>query len=606
MTTAQLFVYRKEKLAICKRRLALLADTIMEDPESNMSKLKEMRMMLDESDPLIALSVKKLTAFSLLEVFKDILPDYRIRVATDKEKEGQAKKETKKLREFEEGILANYKAYLDFLDNIVKACMLHNLHSQSPCNYFWSLLTEQQLVMVALKCLCELMVAHPHFNFRTNIIALVIPFACKFNPELSNLVCEYVRKIFKSDKSGESSLEIARLIGRVVKVTKFRVSERVLETFLSLKIKEINKEHMSKQDAAKKRDAIRRMSRKDKKDKKHMIHLEKELEDVALEKSREQRVKLHTQIVSIIFLTYFRILKFARNSKLLSTVLAGLAKFAHFINVDFFDDLFSVLKELVISGTLTNTESLNCIQTAFTILSGQGSALNIDPLMFYTHLYNVLLRLNASESSQDVSIALECLDIMFNQRRKQVSMPRTLAFMKRLGILSLQMQSNGALGMLAAVRNILLNIPRSEVLLDTECEGSGSYMPDLDEPEYCNAHNTALYELHAMRRHYHPVVRQYSDHVLGGAPSEGRRALNLDLSRKAATELFQKYDASDMTFTPVISEKPKQIKQKGPMYPQGVFPEFKLDSERIQASLTDADFDDVDFSSYKKRRKTQS
>ena len=51
-----------------------------------MSKLKELRLMLDEEDVDICITVRKLVSISLKEVFKDIIPDYRIRVATEKEK----------------------------------------------------------------------------------------------------------------------------------------------------------------------------------------------------------------------------------------------------------------------------------------------------------------------------------------------------------------------------------------------------------------------------------------------------------------------------------------------------------------------------------------
>jgi hypothetical protein len=124
----------------------------------------------------------------------------------------------------------------------------------------------------------------------------------------------------------------------------------------------------------------------------------------------------HTQIVSIIFLTYFRILKHAKESKLLSTVLAGLAKwstalysfhmihlcdfyrFAHFINVDFFGDLFRVLRELVLSGVSCNlfhANSLvsriaeeNCIQQTY--ISKQFYAVQCH-FMHYTAVHCALL-----------------------------------------------------------------------------------------------------------------------------------------------------------------------------------------------------------------------
>lgn len=41
--------------------------------------------------------------------------------------------------------------------------------------------------------------------------------------------------------------------------------------------------------------------------------------------------------------------------------------------------------------------------------------------------------------------------------------------------------------------------PRTDLLLDNESQGSGVFLPELEEPEYCNAQNTALWELHALR-----------------------------------------------------------------------------------------------------------
>ena len=43
--------------------------------------------MLDESDPDVYLTVRKLVMVSLMEVFKDTVPGYRIRLPTDSEKQ---------------------------------------------------------------------------------------------------------------------------------------------------------------------------------------------------------------------------------------------------------------------------------------------------------------------------------------------------------------------------------------------------------------------------------------------------------------------------------------------------------------------------------------
>lgn len=42
--------------------------------------------MLMETDPCIAVTVRKLVMVSLMEIFKDIVPSYRIRALTEAEK----------------------------------------------------------------------------------------------------------------------------------------------------------------------------------------------------------------------------------------------------------------------------------------------------------------------------------------------------------------------------------------------------------------------------------------------------------------------------------------------------------------------------------------
>lgn len=47
------------------------------------------------------------------------------------------------------------------------------------------------------------------------------------------------------------------------------------------------------------------------------------------------------------------------------------------------------------------------------------------------------------------------------------------------------------------------SFPKCDFLLDNEIQGSGFYLPELDEPEHCNAQNTALWELHTLQVHTH-------------------------------------------------------------------------------------------------------
>ena len=41
--------------------------------------------------------------------------------------------------------------------------------------------------------------------------------------------------------------------------------------------------------------------------------------------------------------------------------------------------------------------------------------------------------------------------------------------------------------------------PYADILYDQEAEGSGVYMPYLQEPEHCHANSAVLWELHALK-----------------------------------------------------------------------------------------------------------
>lgn len=57
---------------------------------------------------------------SELAVFKDLIPSYRIRLPTAKERVATVTKEVKKVREYEHSLLTAYQAYLKHLEACVK------------------------------------------------------------------------------------------------------------------------------------------------------------------------------------------------------------------------------------------------------------------------------------------------------------------------------------------------------------------------------------------------------------------------------------------------------------------------------------------------------
>ncbi|KAM8923847.1 nucleolar complex protein 3 homolog isoform 1-T1 [Pelodytes ibericus] len=602
LTTEELLLQRRVKLEERKTRIATLASSILADPENSIKKLKELRAMLMEQESAVAVTVRKLVLISLMEVFKDITPSFKIRPLTEEEKSARVKKETQKLREFEEGLVSQYKFYLENLEQTIKDWK----QMKAKKSEVVSLKAYKGLAEVAVKCLCELMISLQHFNFHNNIIVLIVPLINDKSKQISEICIEAVKKLFRQDKQGHASLAAVKIISGLVKSRNYDVRPEVLNILLHLRIKEVElkkdaEDINPKQKFMSYKDKRKNLSRMQRKWRKAEEKLEKELMEAEASENKEKKLKLHTETLNIVFLTYFRILKRAQKSVLLPAVLEGLAKFAHLINLEFFDDLLLVLHNLIDAGDLSYRESLHCVQTAFNILSGQGDVLNIDPLKFYTHLYKTLFGLHAGVTNDDTVIALQCLEVMLTKRRKQVSQQRALAFLKRLSTLALQVLPDSCIAILATNRGVMQTFPKTDILLDSESQGSGLYLPELHEPEYCNAQNTALWELHYLQRHYHPVVRIFAAHLCAGAPSEGSEALRADLSRKSTTEFFADYTINGMTFNPPVSES--VLKRKGKV---GPISHNAIDDlqELIQTHLLRASSQQLDFSSHFKAQAT--
>ena len=61
---------------------------------------------------------------SQLAVFKDIIPGYRIRPLTDKEKAGKVSQIVQRARDFEQGLVSVYQSYLRTLEAELKGNMI--------------------------------------------------------------------------------------------------------------------------------------------------------------------------------------------------------------------------------------------------------------------------------------------------------------------------------------------------------------------------------------------------------------------------------------------------------------------------------------------------
>jgi len=572
-------LYAKRKVILADRKITIgsLASNFLECPQDRIINLEKLVRMVDSDQPrAVELTVHRLAAASVLEILKDVTPGYKISHQEMKEGE-KMKKDTLKLVKFETALLKCYKNYLlklEKLVNLIKSREVLDTAKQGQANFF-------------LSCMCQLLTAHPHFNFATNILHAVVPILSNSNEEARNTVKRSLEEMFKDDMRGEISLDAVRLINHLVKSRKHNVRNEVVSVLLALRIKNVdldrekNAEIELKKKEARKKKLLEKstISKQEKKRKKKLESLEKELLEARGEEGKKVKEKFFTETTKMVFTIYFRILKSFPKSKLMGAVLEGLSKFAHIINIEFFSDLVSVFQDLLLGGTLSYRDTLLATGTVFKILSGQGEALNIDPASFYTNLYTTLFSLSATSTNNTVPLALSAMYDMLIRRKKKVSKGRVLAFTKRIGTLALQLDHAGSVGSLAMLRQLHTTHPFTSQLLDSEHEvGSGVFDPTLPDPEHCCASNTTGWEHSLLETHYHPTTARLSRHVVSGCPSQGERSLPAEL-RSGPDTLYTEYSMERMVFNPPIEPPPKKAK-RGKVTP--LSPDMALTSEDLQ------------------------
>ncbi|KAL5977039.1 hypothetical protein ACLOJK_021377 [Asimina triloba] len=188
LTAEEVFLKKKSKLAE-------IGMALLEDPESNIKYLKELLQICEDEDEKIV----KLGLLSLLAIFKDIIPGYRIRLPSEKELEMTVSKEVKKIRYYESTLLHSYKVFLQKLIALQK---------------------QPSFKHVIVRCMCNLLDAVPHFNFRDNLLANVTQNIGSADDVVRKLCCATVKSLFTNEgkHGGEATVEAVQLIASHVKI----------------------------------------------------------------------------------------------------------------------------------------------------------------------------------------------------------------------------------------------------------------------------------------------------------------------------------------------------------------------------------------------------
>lgn len=415
----------QQQILEAQEELAKLAMAINENPEEHVGSFKALaKIGTDSKVP----QVQMLALVTQMTVYKDVIPGYRIRPAEDMAKE-QLTKEVRQLRQYEQALIAGYQNYLKELARCAKLPM-------------WQQSGGTSVQMVAVTCACTLITAVPHFNFRDMLLRILVSRLSRRHIDEAGVKClEALETLCREDEEGRPSMEAVSLLTKMMKAKDYNVHESILNLFLSLRLLSEfagTASHDSVENSAQKQKKKNRdfRTKRERKAMKEQKALDRDMANADAVASHEERERMQSDTLKLVFATYFRILKM-RVPHLMGAVLEGLAKYAHLINQDFFGDLLEALKDLIrysdddakrefegeededeeeeegegedeeeqddqveLTRNLTR-EALLCIVTAFALLAGQDahnsrSELHLDLSHFITHLFQTLLPLSVN------------------------------------------------------------------------------------------------------------------------------------------------------------------------------------------------------------------
>ena len=210
----------KQQIRNAKEELAKLATALNEEPYENAGAFKALTKIGESRIPAII----TLSLVTRLAVFKDLIPGYRIRPISEDGPGGEKlSKEVRTIRAFEQSLVSSYQTYVKELARYAKA------KKSEPGG--------AEHATVAITCASSLLIAHPHFNFRSALINILVWKLSSRRPDKDfEKALSAIITLFTEDDEGRPSFEAVSTLCRMMKAKEYLVHENVINLFLHLRL----------------------------------------------------------------------------------------------------------------------------------------------------------------------------------------------------------------------------------------------------------------------------------------------------------------------------------------------------------------------------------
>lgn len=515
----------EEKIMLLKEEIADLVEKLMEEPEENINILSRLLRMAQSKNP----NTSRFSLLALVPAFKSIVPGYRIRPLSEHEKAEKVSKDIQKLRNFEQTLIINYKNYIDLLSELAKNAK-----------------TDILMAQFSVKAACELSSSFSQFNYRSDILLIIIRRICKPSPKndpIFEACVKTLEVLLNEDEDGDVSFDIVRLLSKTLRSRKFKVDESVINIFLSTNILNDYDPNATEEEKAenlkmKKKDRVH-LSKKERKARKERKEIEEEMRKAELAISAEEREKFQAEILKMLLKVYLDVLR-ESSGRLIASVLEGLARIGHMANFDLLGDFLEVIREIIRNietdeGGIGHAESRHVllgIVTAFALVSNHSQyKVQVDLSSFVDSLYSILYQLSFDADiefshktlrlanplsnefkkpsvnvSTKIELLLKALENVFF-KSKNGSKIRALAFTKRLSMCLLNTPEKSSIALIKFMEKLMSRYSETGGLFSTEdIVANGKFLMEANIPTRSNPEAATIWETLLLEKHYSPAI----------------------------------------------------------------------------------------------------
>lgn len=622
-TRSRLEAFQKklDTLDAVKSEIASLSSALVADPQTHVAKLTELRALATRTRGRAA----ALAILSEAQLYKDIVPGYRIRAISEKEAEVKVSKDIARLRTFESSLLNSYTRYVRFC---ISAARRANSDADAAVR------------RAAADALCNLLQALPHFNLADTITPAVCALASDRDPTVRTNASAALTAVLQDAHRASgpvlhTCMQIARALAAGANAHARVVPAEGIEPLSAIQFDRFARLPGS----AKPKNAPKRSKRFNRKKRRKPgandvsaadvdeSELSRDLREADAEPTPQEMYVVRKSLLDSVCHAYFNIIKSAaaaveasraarsasaRNSKqqrtrppppALAPALSGLLCVATYVPSAVLDATLAALTSLLEGGRLPLITQLRSLSAAYAILNSNAKTAAADANSFTadtraldTALYSVLSKLfeTGAPLFMEEEVACDAVDaILAATTFRKLPASRAAAIGRRLAVVSAAAPGHAcAIGLLRAAQIVLEPAMVAPLFPQRRPDGqvedviagdaglAQRYDLETDDPDAADAERSAVWEMTAVLCHFHPAVREVAQKCAGGICGS-----RMPRTIEDVVSFTKGYSAAEGGFNPKPQEEPsvKTRRRKGGF----VASELVAESEEDQEASTD-------------------